>query len=110
MQGTEPLFGFTLVQILNHQGVPANNDTVARVHSMTNQQRAGFNNYYSNTTFSMYISVLLAIVERDPNSTPFLPTITPDGTADGTPQGTPDRRGNGGNQGGGEGGAGAAPA
>ena len=104
----DAVFHLCLERLLNHMGVPANNDPIARVYSMSAQQRADFDNYYSITPFYNAITMLLMTVELDHTSTPFSPTVTPDSTPDSSPHGTPGRDGNGGNPGGGGGGAGAA--
>jgi hypothetical protein len=91
-----------LTSVLDSINVPANDDMLTRVYSITALQMGNFDNYYEeNEDFRAYIKLLLYLVEETGGV--LANPVTPDNS--------PGRRGTGGNDGGGDGGAagGAAP-
>jgi hypothetical protein len=91
-----------LTSVLDSINVPANDDMLTRVYSITALQMGNFDDYYEeNEDFRAYIQILLYLVEKTGGV--LANPVTPDNS--------PGRRGSGGNDGGGDGGAagGAAP-
>ena len=89
-------FTSQLTSVLDSINVPANDDMLTRVYSITALQMGNFDDYYeANEDFRGYMQLLLYWVEKTGGV--LANPVTPDNS--------PGRRGSGGNDGGGDGGA-----